>query len=393
MAAINTPAKCLRIRLPHGIIHRMAVLEAYPRCRATVFTAPHGAQAGVSTAPNTRPSTMYYSRQPQRRFGGKCPKGMTVLRFRQSLKNRYLLTGESPRQLLHKRMGKPSSPHARIPSAVGDQALLEAWTMSKLQRAELGEETFPLGVCRIRIPEHGAPVIHLDERSTIGHETALRACEALLPISGPDGPMEHGIAGLRVLDVSGHDLTVGLMGTSAALTLRAAVSWRHVLSLRQRQLETDGYSPRWDPACLLEYEDEIVDIYASCAPLGSALLRRLAIFHSVGAPYIVDGWINRGTWILELTTDRISSCSPDLAIRHDKFLSLLCDEHLGLPLRVDIDTSYCICQRPFGYGAACAYTLIPRDGRSRQKLQIRFRWIPGQPNYAEVLHRARRNRG
>lgn len=255
--------------------------------------------------------------------------------------------------------------------------------MSKLQRAALGEDPFTLGACRIRIPAHGTPVIHLDERPMTGHETALRAGEVLLPISGPDGPMEHGIAGLRVLNVSGQDLTVGLMGTSAALTIRAAVSWRRVLLLRRLQLETDGYSPRWDPACLLEYEDEIVDIYASCAPLGSALLRRLAIFHSLGAPYIVHGWINRDTWILELTTDRISSCSPDLAIRHDKFLALLCDEHLGLPLRIDTDTSYCICERPFGYGAACAYTLIPRDGRSRQKLQIRFRWIPVQKSSTE----------
>lgn len=356
----------------------------------------HGATRGSSRCfdcTKYSPSTMHYSRQPQRRFGGKCPKGMTVLRFRQSLKNRYLLTGESPRQLRRNRVGNQSTPHARIPSAVGDQALLEAWTMSELQRAELGEETFPLGVCRIRVPEHGTPVIHLDDRSTIGHETALRVCEALLPVSGPDGPMEHGVAGLRVLNVSGQDLTVGLMGTSAALTIRAAVSWRQVLLLRRRQLETDGYGPRWDPACPLEYEDEIVDIYASCASLGSALLRRLSIFHSLGAPYIVDGWINPDTWILELTTDHVSTHSSDLAIRHDKFLALLCDEHLGLPLRIDIDTSYCICQRPFGYGAACAYTLVPRDGRSRQKLQIRFRWIPGQPNYAEVLHRARRNRG
>ncbi|WP_131831909.1 hypothetical protein [Mycobacteroides abscessus] len=316
-----------------------------------------------------------------------------MLRFRESLKKRYLLTGESPRQLLHKRVGEQFRAHALIPSAVGDQALLEAWTMSQLQRAELGEETFPLGVCRIRVPEHGAPVIHLDDRPMISHEIALRVCEALLPVSGPDGPMEHGVAGLRVLSVSGQDLTVGLMGSSAALTIRAADSWRHVLSLRQRQLETDGYSPRWDPACPLEYEDEIVDIYGACAPLGSALLRRLAIFHSLDTPFIVDGWINPDTWILELTTDHVSTYSPDLAIRHDKFLALLCDEHLGLPLRIDIDTSYCICQRPFGYGAACAYTLVPRYGRSRQKLQIRFRWIPGQPNYAEVLHRARRNRG
>ncbi|TDZ77377.1 hypothetical protein DE4585_04771 [Mycobacteroides salmoniphilum] len=263
--------------------------------------------------------------------------------------------------------------------------------MSRLQRVELGEETYPLGACRIRVPEHGKPVIHLDERPMIGDETALRVCEALLPISGPDGPMEHGIAGLRVLNVSGHDLTVGLIGTSAALTIRAAVSWRQVLSLRQRQLETDGSSPRWDPACTLEYEDEIVDIYASCAPLGSALLRRLAIFHSLSAPYIVDGWINRGTWILELTTDHTSSCSPDLAIRHDKFLALLCDERLGLPLRVD--SGYCICNQPFGYGAACTYDLAPRHDQSLQRLQIRFRWVPGQRDYLEAFHRARRNRG
>ncbi|MDM2421622.1 hypothetical protein PP577_06355 [Mycobacteroides abscessus] len=187
-------------------------------------------------------------------------------------------------------------------------------------------------------------------------------------------------------------MTVGLIGTSAALTIRAAVSWRHVLSLLQRELETDSYSPRWDPACPLEYEDEIVDINASCAPLGSALLRRLAIFHSLGAPYIVDGWINPDTWILELTTDHVSSCSPDLKVRHDKFLALLCDEHQGLPLRIDTDTSYCICQRPFGFSAACTYTLVPRDSRSRQQLQIRFRWIPGQRDHAEALHRARKNR-
>lgn len=265
--------------------------------------------------------------------------------------------------------------------------------MSKLQWAGLGEAPFTLGACRIRIPEHGTPVIHLDERPMTGHATALRVCEVLLPISGPDGPMEHGITGLRVLNVSGYDLTVGLVGTSAALTIRAAVSWRHVLSLRQRHLETDGSRPRWDPACLLEYEDEIVDSYASCAPLGSALLRRLAIFHSLGAPYIVHGWINRDTWILELTTDHVSSCSPDLKVRHDKFLSLLCDEHLGLPLRIDTDTSYCICQRPFGFGAACAYTLVPRHGQPQQQLQIRFRWVPGQRDYIEAFHRARKNRG
>ncbi|KRQ29957.1 hypothetical protein AOT83_10995 [Mycobacteroides sp. H001] len=164
-----------------------------------------------------------------------------------------------------------------------------------------------------------------------------------------------------------------------------------MLSLRQRELEADGCSPRWGPASPQEYEDTIVDIHAWCASLGSGLLRRLAIFHSLGAPYIVDGWINPGTWILELTTDDVSSCSPNLATRHDEFLALLCDEHLGLPLR--IDTKYCICERPFGFSAACTYTLVPRHGPSRQELQIRFRWVPGQRDYPEAFQSARRNRG
>ena len=367
-----------------------AVLEAYPRCRATAYTAPDGAQAGVSTAPNTRPSTMHYSRQSQRRFGGKCPKGMTVLRFRQSLKNRYLLTGESPRQLRRDRAGNQSSPHARIPSAVGDQALLESWVMRRLQWAPLGDETYPLGARRIRIPEHGTPVIHLDDRSTIGQETAQRVCEVLLPISGPDGPIEHGVPALRVRSVAGRDLTIGLMGTSAALTIRAAVPWAAVLSLWQQELELDGFRPRWDSACPVEYEDTFIDIHASWAELGSAMLRRLAIFQQGGVPYGVDGWINPGTWILELTTDHVSSCSPDLKVRHDKFLALLCDEHLGLALRIDSES--CICDKPFGFGAACIYYLVPRHGRSRQQLQLRFRWVPGHRDFLKDLRAASKDR-
>lgn len=353
----------------------------------------HGATRGSSRCFDcTITQAFNQESQPatQRRFGGKCPKGMTVLRFRQSLKNRYLLTGESPRQLLHQRIGQQSSPHARIPSAVGDQALLESWVMRRLQWAPLGDETYPLGARRIRIPEHGIPVIHLDDRSTIGEETAQRVCEVLLPISGPDGPIEHGVPALRVRSVAGRDLTIGLMGTSAALSIRAAVPWAAVLSLWQQELESDGFRPRWDSACPLEYEDTFIDIHASWAELGSALLRRLAIFQQGGVPYGVDGWINPGTWILELTTDDVSSCSPDLKIRHDEFLARLCDEHLGLALR--IDSECCICDQPFGFGAACIYYLAPRHGRSQLQLQIRFRWVPGQRDYLEAFHRARKNR-
>lgn len=175
-------------------------------------------------------------------------------------------------------------------------------------------------------------------------------------------------------------MIVGLAGTAATLTVRAACSWREVLQLRRDEAEGAGAIPRWDPKKPVgAYEDYEMWLLTDLASLGSALLRRLAIFHQMGTPYIVDGWENADTWILELTTDDISSCSPQLARRHDEFLALLLDEHLGVPLR--IDNVHCICTQPFGYGTACYHTLAPTTGPASWHLQIRFRWVPGQHAY------------
>ena len=299
--------------------------------------------------------------------------------FRESLQKRRLLTGESQRQLLHRRAGQPPYPHARIPSAVGDQALLEAWVMHRLQRAWRGLGTRPLGVSRIRVPEYRTPTIHLDERRSVGSSVALRWCEELLPCGGPDGETECGVPGLRVLRIAGCDLVVGLAGTAATLTVRAACSWREVLQLRRLEAEQAGSIPQWDLATPLRaHEDYEMWLLTDLASLGSALLRRLAIFHQLGTPYIVDGWENPDTWILELTTEDISACSPDLARRHDEFLALLLDQHLGLPLRVD--KVHCVCTQPFGYGTACYYSMVQSADPASWQLQIRFRWIPGQRN-------------
>lgn len=303
--------------------------------------------------------------------------------FRESLQKRRLLTGETQRQLLNRRTGQPPYPHARIPSAVGDQALLEAWVMHRLQRAWMGVDTRPLGASRIRVPEHRTPTIHLDERRSVARSVALRWCEELLPCGGPDGETECGVPGLRVLRSLGFDLVVGLAGTAATLTVRAACSWPEVLQLRRHEAELAGSIPRWDPASSVEApEDYEMWLLTDSASLGSALLRRLAIFHHLGMPYIVDGWQNPDTWILELTTNGISSYSPELARRHDEFLALLLDEHLGIPLR--IDNVHCVCTQPFGYGTACYHTLAPTTGLASWQLQIRFRWVPGQRRYLKT---------
>ncbi|MEU2060347.1 hypothetical protein [Streptomyces sp. NPDC013455] len=209
----------------------------------------------------------------------------------------------------------------------------------------------------------------------------------LLPVAEP-GFQVGGVMRLRVAGVRGTDLHLKLADTDSRLVLRGApgTRWRHLLADRRRALEEDGFVPLWDEAEPSSYELEDEREYASLvsrsqdlAWLGSALLRRIAIFQNFSTAYSTRSWITGDEWIFELDTHR------DVPLAHDVFVDRLVDDVWGLPLRVARRHCDCGLRSTTGRGYQCTYYLRHRNPDMPGVMQIRFRW--GDPVYGDPRER------
>ena len=192
--------------------------------------------------------------------------------------------------------------------------------------------------------------------------------QALLPCSAP-GEEVSGALRLRVTRIGGQDLHLGMVGSMASVVLRGSwgTPWKSAISAQKRALAANGWIALWDKAEVTEFELEHESAYPltlrsrrGMAELGSAILRRIALFHTICNAYSVSVWASHGDWVFGLQYDNKGN------VDHRELLGYLMDDDLGLSLRVVREYCSCDASRPGG----CHYVLA--STALRGQLQLRF---------------------
>ncbi|MFG3016369.1 hypothetical protein ACGFZB_39200 [Streptomyces cinerochromogenes] len=276
-----------------------------------------------------------------------------------------------------------------VPDVAGDQARLEAEILAKLGTG--GQWwSHPLGIAHVR-PASASALVQLDSHTTFSSGTryprSAHALDRLLPSAEP-GVQVTGVIGLRVADIEGADLHLTLSGSACRVVLRGTpgTRWDVLLDERWHRYEEAGCPPLWRSPSLTDYESRDIHGFAETWKaerdldwLGSALLRRIALFHTAGSAYSTRSWITGDEWIFELDT------VLEVPLGHDHFLTRLTDSVWGLALR--ITRHHCSCAEPRDpherfYLRQCTYHLthpvLPLGG-----LQLRFRH--GHPVYGSDI--------
>ena len=228
----------------------------------------------------------------------------------------------------------------------------------------------PLGVSHIRFPEPDlTPMLHIDAPASLSRDP-LNATMAhnLLPAETPDGDTT-GVPGLRIYRVRDQDLTVGMVGATARLTIRAHFRWKPWLTRWADDTNASGRTPLWHCGELTDSEQaEITTEQVRLAWLGSNLLRRIGTFHTLTKAYKVKGWVADGRWMIEMTI------APQLDPRHDELAARLTLPTQGLPLAVVSRSCTCetneagACTSRYG----CSIDLRPTNPQLQGGLQLRF---------------------
>ncbi|MFH9064337.1 hypothetical protein ACH4GM_24410 [Streptomyces coeruleorubidus] len=290
-------------------------------------------------------------------------------------RTRQMYTGE-PFQVTRNTM-QGGDNRRPIPGATGAQAHLEAEVLAKLGTG--GQWwSHPLGVARVR-PASDWALVQLDGHTPFSNGTlyprSAHALDRLLPSAEPDVQV-YGVIGLRVAGTEGADLHLTLSGGSSRVILRGVTGtrWEELLDERWHRYEEAGSLPLWQSPTLTDHEEADVNSEWWRAErdldwLGSALLRRIAIFHTSSSAYSTRSWITGDEWIFEL--DTVIDVQPG----HDDFLKRLMDPVWGPALR--IDRYHCSCDEPRDPGdrlylRQCTYHLTHRE-LPLGGLQLRFR--------------------
>ncbi|WP_327182633.1 hypothetical protein [Streptomyces sp. NBC_01334] len=242
----------------------------------------------------------------------------------------------------------------------------------------------PLGLSHMQSTTKSA-VVHLDSHTTFGsgipYPRSGHALDKLLPSADP-GVQVNGVVGLRVVGIDGTDLHLTLTDSECHLVLRGipGTDWAEELDERWRRYEKAEAPPLWQQPKLTTFEDAHIRDYPETWTdergldwLGSALLRRIAIFQTSSTAYSTRSWITGEKWIFELDTVR------GIRLEHDVFLRRLMDPVWGLPLSIEHQHCSCRPEQELGdsrYTLQCTYDLVHR-GMNSGVLQLRFRHGPG----------------
>lgn len=246
----------------------------------------------------------------------------------------------------------------------------------------------PFGISRVDITSAGGTVVHLDRFAGVIENRVYPMADhvvcQLLPYARP-GIQVDGASGLRAQAVDDRDLHLTRVGGTSSVVLRGTQEfrWPQELVERQSRLEDDRCPPLWRKLRISDHERDDESRYPGITKerrdlvwLGSGLLRRIGLFHTVSSAHSIDSWISDGDWKFELTTRH------DVPLDHGRFLGRLMDDRYGLPVRVS--HSYCSCDVSLPldsrrYGRTCIYYLVHngRDEKKLGRLQLRFRHEPG----------------
>ncbi|MFF5338512.1 hypothetical protein [Streptomyces sp. NPDC013181] len=247
--------------------------------------------------------------------------------------------------------------------------------------------------------------LHLD--AYIGHERYSfpeHCLSRLLPAAPAPGSGDdpHGIPGLRMsgIETGSRQLHLHLIkdpGQRAGLVLvlpsGLMEGWADIERRHRRWCENNGLRPLWKTPQLDNVESRYFSIYPSLegsrarrAAVGSGLLRRIALFHTVTAFYRVQCWDDGDSWKIDART------AHPRARWHDQLLQRLCHSRWGLPVRVA--HRFCHCAEPdapYQWNHTCAFYFDGDTTGNDDPLYLRVHASPEGHDYdgqIATLHRA-----
>ncbi|QBR04682.1 hypothetical protein D7Y56_00160 (plasmid) [Streptomyces sp. S501] len=158
-----------------------------------------------------------------------------------------------------------------------------------------------------------------------------------------------------------HLHTVKDPGQTATLVLALpeglTEGWADIERRHRRWCDDNGLRPLWAAPQLDGVESRYFSTYPSLegsrarrAAVGSGLLRRIALFHTVTTFYRVQCWDDGDSWKIDART------AHPRARGHDQLLQRLCHPRWGLPVRVA--HRYCRCAEPdtpYQWDHTCAF--------------------------------------
>ncbi|MFF6983816.1 hypothetical protein ACFZAV_40565 [Streptomyces sp. NPDC008343] len=241
------------------------------------------------------------------------------------------------------------------PAALPAQARLESRVLEQLGTSP-SLCAHPFGIASLTSASTSL-TLHLDaymgqERYSFPEHCLSRLLPATpTPGSGDDAP---GIPGLRVsgIKTGGRQLHLHTLkdpGQAATLVLALprglAEDWEDIERRHRHWCEDNGLRPLWTTPHLDPVESDYLSAYpnlensrARRAAVGSALLRRIALFHTVTAFYRVHCWDDGDSWKIDART------AHPRALWHDRLLQRLCHPRWGLP--VQPAHRFCHCAEP-----------------------------------------------
>lgn len=304
-------------------------------------------------------------------------------------------TGESL-QYLSENL-KLGNDYRSVADVTGAQQYLESRFLNAV--GDQGEYlAHPFGFKAVRISPRGPLTLMLDP-APAGVEHApitLGFLEKLLPFSHEGGV--EGIALLRADVVDERRLELRCMGTNARLTLCSPgrTDWAAALAARRDQL-TPEFVPLWDSPTATDSERTPNRHHLlrteSIAWIGSALLRRIALFHTSSTAHrshmycsvTKDGGFG---WTVEMVVDQAAEMC------HEQLIAALVRPGFGIPLVMTKMECWCTPNpEPEEARRACMFHFRHQDGR-RGELRLRFcsEPTPSPAWQREHYHRAHANR-
>ncbi|WP_258018067.1 hypothetical protein [Streptomyces noursei] len=239
--------------------------------------------------------------------------------------------------------------------------------------------------------------LHIDAYMGLERYSFPEHClNRLLPTaSAPDNEKDvPGIPGLRVsgIEAGGRQLHLHLHmvkdpGQAATLVLvlpRGLEEGWEVIERRHRHwCEDNGLRPLWTTPHLDPVEADYLNAYPSLegsqarrAAVGSALLRRIALFHTAAAFYRVQCWDDADSWKIDART------AHPRALWHDQLLQRLCHPRWGLP--VHVAHRFCHCAEPnapYQWNHTCAFYFDGHTTGKDDPIYLRVHASPEGRNY------------
>ncbi|MEU4090126.1 hypothetical protein [Streptomyces aureus] len=263
------------------------------------------------------------------------------------------------------------------PPATPAQALLESHIIEQLGMST-DLSAHPFGIAAVT-SSRACLTLHLDPYIGRQHHSFPAHClSRLLPTTpaAGSGDEPRGILGLRIsaIDPRRRQMQLHLaeeLGHPTSLVLALPSGTREGWELIERRYkhwyEANGLRPLWRTPRLDRVESAHIGAYPSLedsraqrAPMGSALLRRTALFHTVAAFYRVQCWDDGAGWKIDART------AHPLACWHDQLLQRLCHPRWGLP--VTVSDRFCFCAEPnapYQWGHSCSFYFDRHDKKGR----------------------------